>query len=309
MSTVAGKRADLAIQKNKRQQKIAIIGAVLLIGILAFQVPRLMKHFHSNTNTVDTNLTATPPTPTPGATTPGSTTSGATAPTPVAPSTLPDTDRVTVTPGSGQLISFGLFKSKDPFVQQLSNNTTPASTTATPTPTGSLTTPPKKKAPTPTTPGIAFPTTPTTPASSVTPPATSTPAPTTSTPAPTTPPGSVAIRIGGACQVVALHGTFPKGVDIFRVESIGKDGSIKISVNGGTYESGAATVTLKKGATLTLMNTADGTRYVLKLVSSCPATSSAGAAVTPTTPTSTTSTTSTTPTTTVTTPVPTSTTP
>ncbi len=36
---------------------------------------------------------------------------------------LPDTDRVTVQAGSGQLLSFGLFKSKDPFVQQLSANT------------------------------------------------------------------------------------------------------------------------------------------------------------------------------------------
>ena len=39
-----------------------------------------------------------------------------------------------------------------------------------------------------------------------------------------------------------------------------------IGIAGGNYENGAATITLAKGKTLTLMNTADGTRYVLRLV-------------------------------------------
>ena len=303
MSTVAGRRADLAVQKAKRQKRFVIVGLVLLIGVLAFQVPRLMKHFNSSTNVVDTNLAATPPTPAAGATVPAATVPGTAVTPPAAPGALPATDRVTVAPGSGQLVSFGLFKSKDPFVQQLT--TTPADTTAAPTPAAPITTPastgksPVASAPTNASP-VSFPpqTTPstTTPASVVAPPPATTPT------TPTTPPGTVAIKIGGACQVVALRGTFPKGVDIFRVESIGTDGSIKISVNGGTYESGAATVTLKKGSKLTLMNTADGSRYVLQLVSACPSTSAPGTtAATPTTTTPTT----TTPTTTT----PTSTTP
>jgi hypothetical protein len=304
MSTVAGKRADLAVQKAKRQKRFVIVGLVLLVGVLVFQVPRLMKHLNSNTNVTDTNLIATPPTPAAGATVPVATVPGAAAASPTAPSTLPETDRVTVTPDSGQLVSFGLFKSKDPFVQQLT--TTPADTTATPTPAAPATTPAatgtSPVAPAPTNPSpVSFPpqTTPstTTPAPVVTP-----PPPTTPT-TPTTPPGTVAIKIGGACQVVAARGTFPKGVDIFRVESIGKDGSIKISVNGGTYESGAATVTLKKGSKLTLMNTADGARYVLQLVSACPSMSAPGTG--PAAPTTTTTPTTTTPTTTT----PTTTTP
>ena len=39
---------------------------------------------------------------------------------------LPNTDQVVVQRGSNQLISFGLFKSKDPFVQQLAGAATPA---------------------------------------------------------------------------------------------------------------------------------------------------------------------------------------
>src|SRR5713226_2382552 len=134
MSTVAGKRADLAVQKAKRQKRFVIVGLVLLVGVLVFQVPRLMKHLNSNTNVTDTNLIATAPTPAPGATV-----AGAAVTPPTAPSTLPETDRVTVTPDSGQLVSFGLFKSKDPFVQQLT--TTPADTTAAPTPAAPATTP------------------------------------------------------------------------------------------------------------------------------------------------------------------------
>jgi hypothetical protein len=41
----------------------------------------------------------------------------------------------------------------------------------------------------------------------------------------------------------------------------------KIGIAGGSYETGAATVTLTQGKSVTLMNTADGTRYVLRLIS------------------------------------------
>ena len=43
---MAAKRIDPAKQKEKRQKIIVIVGAVLLVGILAFQLPRVMKHFN-----------------------------------------------------------------------------------------------------------------------------------------------------------------------------------------------------------------------------------------------------------------------
>ena len=43
--------------------------------------------------------------------------------------------------------------------------------------------------------------------------------------------------------------------------------SVKVGIAGGSLEGGKKTVTLKRGVSLTLMNTADGTRYVLRLVS------------------------------------------
>jgi hypothetical protein len=43
--------------------------------------------------------------------------------------------------------------------------------------------------------------------------------------------------------------------------------SAQISIAGGSLETGQRTVTLKLNKQLTLMNTADGTRYVLRLLS------------------------------------------
>jgi len=80
----------------------------------------------------------------------------------------------------------------------------------------------------------------------------------------------VSISTNGTCEVVSANGTFPADEDIFKVVSIAKTGkSVKISVVGGAYDSGAASVTLELGKKLTLVNTADGTRYVLLLQSKC----------------------------------------
>jgi hypothetical protein len=69
---------------------------------------------------------------------------------------------------------------------------------------------------------------------------------------------------------VAVKGTFPGSEDIFQVVSIARDGkSAKIGVVGGAYDNGQAAATLKLGIRLTLVNTADGTRYVLILKSHC----------------------------------------
>jgi hypothetical protein len=40
----------------------------------------------------------------------------------------------------------------------------------------------------------------------------------------------------------------------------------KVGISGGSLEGGAAAVGLRFGKPLTLQNTADGTRYVLKLL-------------------------------------------
>jgi hypothetical protein len=72
--------------------------------------------------------------------------------------------------------------------------------------------------------------------------------------------------VNGAPESVQVAGTFPATDPYFKLVSLTKKGA-KISIAGGSLENGAPTVTLTKNKALTLMNTADGTRYVLRLVS------------------------------------------
>ena len=318
----ASATARAAGEKAKKQKKILAVTSVIFLALLGFQLPKLMHSGGGGGEAAappaDTSITPATPIAAPSA------------------SSLPDTDRVTLTPGSGQLVSFGLFKSKDPFVQQLgttpAEGVTPAPDVTTPQTLPSVTDPtvttqpvttqpvtpqpvttPRRTAPnggltpvtttTPTTtsgapaiPGVNVPTTPSSPSTTPvsTTPVSLTPGTTTTTatkPKPAPAPTSASISTNGLCQVVAVNGTFPSQDDIFRVVSIAKDGkSVKIGIVGGAYDSGAPAITLDLGKKLTLVNTADGSRYVLILKAKCDTQTTpvtGGATTTPTTPTST----------------------
>ena len=248
MSAPASPRAR-ADAKVKRQKQIVAVGSVILLVLLGFEVPKLLGGGSAQT-----------------APAPISTTSGSPgSPLAVAPGKLPNTDRVVIERQVGQLLSFDLFKSKDPFVQQLSANSVAP-------PVVSNSQPGKPSVPAAVTTAVGS----TTPASTVPLPATTPAVPAATTPAATTPatsapaPTSIAISTNGACENVALNGTFPGNEDIFRVVSIAREGkSVEIAVVGGAYDNGQAVATLKLGETLTLVNTADGTRYVISLRSRC----------------------------------------
>jgi hypothetical protein len=79
-------------------------------------------------------------------------------------------------------------------------------------------------------------------------------------------PSSAEISVNGNTESVAVGGQFPASSPTFVLVSLTK-GSAKIGIAGGSLEGSKQTVTLKKSVPLTLMNTADGTRYVLRLVS------------------------------------------
>lgn len=74
------------------------------------------------------------------------------------------------------------------------------------------------------------------------------------------------ISVNGAPESVEVGGTFPTADPYFKLVSLTKKAA-RISIAGGSLENGAPTVTLTRSKALTLMNTADGTRYVLRLVS------------------------------------------
>jgi cytoskeletal protein RodZ len=237
--------ATLAKQKERRQRMIVLAGGVILVLLLIIQVPRILKR------------TSSPAAPAP-ASTPAAPAASPTGTTPVpaaaASTELSELD-ITPVPSPGQLVTFSRFESKDPFAQQISEETAAPATSPTSTPTAPATTAPAT--PTPTTP--ATPTTIT--------PAPTAPAPSTSTSGNRALSGASApISVNGKAETVEVGALFPKGEKIFRLVSVTAN-SATISIAGGSFESGATTATLTIGRTLTLMNKSNGKHYSLRLLS------------------------------------------
>jgi hypothetical protein len=111
---------DPARAARERKQKIfVVVGGVLLLGLLAFQLPKLLGGSEtSSAAPAGETTTAVGGDPTP-------------VTTPSQPAVLVDTDRPHP-PDPGKLRSFSVFAPKDPFEQQVDNSPT----TETPAPTG-----------------------------------------------------------------------------------------------------------------------------------------------------------------------------
>ncbi len=222
--------------KAKRQKIIAGVLGLALVGVLIFQGPKILSMFSGGSSSTASGPAATTPSPTVPAVpvTPGT---PAAAPTPAGGSAqLVDSDPAPV-PADGQLVTFDRFESKDPFAQQVSD----APAAAAPAPEVSVNTTAKSQDPAGDAPGR--------------------PAPAAAARAAAT------ISVNGASQDVKVGATFPESDPIFKLVSL-KGDTAKVGIVGGGYANGSQTVTLKKGGKpVTLMNTADGTTYVLRLVS------------------------------------------
>jgi hypothetical protein len=231
------KRQVDAFKAKQRKQKIlaAVLGVVFL-GIAGFQGPRMWKQLHPAPPPVSqTETTATPPAGTPS----------------LAAPTLQGAEPAPATSGSGslasspapalqegQLASFSRFASKDPFAQQLSDTKKSSSDSVS---SGSGAGAPKGRGAVPPVDGQE----------------------------PT--PGSAVISLNGTLYTVPVGTDFPQAsatdssiIPLFHLISVTAH-SAKISIVGGSYSSGAGSVTLKENTPVTLMNTADGTRYKLIL--------------------------------------------
>ena len=82
-------------------------------------------------------------------------------------------------------------------------------------------------------------------------------------------PTSAVISVNGDEGLVTVGGVFPVTTDqasngIFQLVSLTQS-TAKVAVAGGSYASGAPTLTLHVGQPVTLANTADGKRYTLEL--------------------------------------------
>lgn len=242
--------------KAKRQKIMAAVGGVLLLGLLAIQVPRTMKMMNAQ-NTAEPTPSVTTTTPADGSTSSlapptlsGGTPGAATAATAATGEGIVDPD-APATPASGQLIAFGRFQSKDPFAQQVQATAAPGagSEGSAPAPLSSSAAPSAQTSPPPP-PSISLPITPT---------------PTRSANPPPAKPTSARIAVNGVVQTVQVGRTFPESEPLFRLVSLTRKAA-RIAISDGSYENGAPTVALGLGKTLTLMNTADGARYQLRLV-------------------------------------------
>ena len=142
----------------------------------------------------------------------------------------------------GTLASFSLFASKDPFAQQLSDEKSSTATGSAPSTSGGSSTPRGGGAGSGPTGGGKAPA-----------------------------PGSAVISVNGTLYSVAVGTDFPQSIStdpsivpLFHLASVTAH-TAKISIVGGSYASGAPAVTLTENKPVTLMNTADGTRYKLIL--------------------------------------------
>ena len=274
-------KQDVAKAKAAKQKKIAIGGGVLLLALLGYQGPKVMKMMNQKPKPpIVSAVPTTPGTTSVAPTDPNSLaapTLGAT-PTAAAPTTGADVSSsnlvaaVPVSADPGQLEAFNRLATKDPFAEQVSASGAPSHAGS----KGSTKTPPASTTPVPTQP------------------APTQPAPTPTPPAPA--PSSATISLNGEQLSVGVGTDFPQsGATFNRVGAIFHLVSLtaktaKISIVGGSYADGANTITLTLGKPLTLQNTADGTRYVLILE---PAAAQPGASGSSTTPSSTTPTTTT----------------
>jgi hypothetical protein len=231
---------DARVAKDKRAKRLAIGGGVVLALLLAWEVPHYLGGHKSAAPASTTTSTSTLPgstTPTP---TSGIPTTSATGVPPTTNTRLPNSD-VTPRASRSQLFSFDHFASKNPFAQQA---VVPTTSPTSGTPTGSSSNAPTGSPPT----GGANYTT----ASSV------------RTLART---GSVTISVNGTTQTVRVGQSFPSANPLFKLVSVAH-GVARIGIANGSYSSGAHTVSLTNGHSLTLVDTTDGARYVVRLIAS-----------------------------------------
>jgi hypothetical protein len=252
--------------KEKKQKIILAVGGVLLLALLAFQAPKVMAKLSAKPPPLPPGAVVQPPNgfPAGGALLAAPSLDGSNGVTGTAAANggIVDSSALSAAPASGQLVSFGRFASKDPFAPQV--DTSPGASTPSSGGSGGGSTPKPVPpvGPLGPNPGIGTP---------------------SAKPLPTT----ASISVNGTIEIVGLGVDFPVAAPVFHLVTLTATAA-KIAIVGGSYADGAATVTLKKGMTLTLENTSDGSRYVLRLIALDPP--ARAATITPTAPTPTTTT-------------------
>jgi len=267
--------ADAAKAKAEKQKKMVIALGVVLALAMGYAVhtmmslnkadagskPQVAAAADTTSSSTPAPATATPATPSALPAAPDLSGLSPTSATPTA-SSSPLISAVKAPADAGQLQSFSLFESKDPFNAGGPKSGSSGSGSSGGSSSGSGPSTPSKPPATP-------------------------PAP------PTPPPTSAVISVNGSSESVTTGSNFPAANPMFQLVSLTAS-SAKVAVADGSYASGAATLSLKVNKPVTLVNTADGTRYTLTLLpqgTQASSTASSSSGTTSTTPTSTTPTT------------------
>ena len=261
------KRVDAVKQREKRVKIAAIVGGVLMVAVGAYEIPPMLAIM----NQKPPNSTYDPgPSLTPGGLPNVAAGAAGSSPTAAGTNGLVNTDVPPVS-GAGQLVSFSIFETKNPFTPQVSaaqaasvaGGTTTTSPTSASRPGADVPGSPTTTAPTTTTPGMTTTPVASPPGVSAVPP---TQAPQGTTTTTTVAQPTVSLSVNGVVSHVAMGGTFPSGAPVFRLASWTK-GSAQVAIVGGSYASGTGTLTLRVGEAVTLQNQTDGKRYKLELLS------------------------------------------
>lgn len=232
---MAATKTDYQAAKEAKQKKILIVMSIVLVVLLAWQLPKYLGGGSSAPAAAPATPATTDPAAQPAAT--GTPTVGGT------PAAAPSTDLRSVAGGAkpkagqAQLASFSLFKAKDPFVQKISDK---VATPAKVAPAAK----PDKGAAAPGAPGV-------TPGVPVAKP-------------PAVVYGFATLSINGVEEPVAAKAEFPAAEPMFQVFAIGK-GMVKVGIAGGKLAHGKFAV-IKLGKSLTFVDNATGARYVVKLL-------------------------------------------
>jgi perilipin-4 len=224
--------------KDRRMKKIAIGGAVLLVAVLAFEVPKIMHSSSSSAASSTPSATTTTGAPVTSTGTPVSTAPGTAAAvlTPAASTKLPNSD-VPPPRTKSQLYSFSHFTGKDPFAQQVDTAAPTAQTASASVPATSGGSGSSASS------GGAQQKHVRTLAAT----------------------GSARISVNGRIQTVRVGASFPSANPLFRLVAI-SSGVARIGIANGSYSSGAHTISLSAGRSLTLVDQADGGHYKIRLI-------------------------------------------
>jgi hypothetical protein len=264
---MAAKTNDLAAAKARKQKIFLAVAGVLLLAVAAFQVPKLLGGDDSTpaaapatTTDAATGVTVGTVTAVSGGTAqPGATTSAGKPAAYVAGVGLRAVQ--SPTKGQAQLATFTLFEAKDPFVQQVDTDTSTGATTPETSTSGGSTAPKPGGTTTTPEPQPAAPTT-----GGTVPPSSGGATSGGGAPAPAPEPtlAFATVLYNGNPMQVELKKPFPENDPTFVLPAMKKK-AVKVGVAGGSLAKGGL-ANLALGKKLTLVNTATGERFVLKLL-------------------------------------------